>query len=289
MARTRAPSCARRRRRSAGPRCRSASAPGRSAGRRGPGGARARRGDGGERRPASSTARPTCGAPPGAARAVRGVFVTGTDTGVGKTYLAAAIADSAARRGPARRHVQAGPDRARRRTGRTITSSCGGGRRRRTAFGPPVSPHLAAELAGRPDRPDAVVASVAAAARGADVVVVEGVGGLLVPLTSDYDVRDLARALGLPLVLAARPGPRHDQPHAADARGSGRGGARRARSRADPMARASRPSSSARTCDTLAREVPVETLAAGAGAEALPVAERLDAAPDPPLRTGARR
>ena len=41
--------------------------------------------------------------------------------------------------------------------------------------------------------------------------------------------------------------------------------------------------------ETLAREVPVATLAAGAGAEALPVAEWLDEAPDPPLRTGARR
>ena len=37
-------------------------------------------------------------------------------------------------------------------------------------------------------------------------LVVEGVGGLLVRSTSDYDVRDLAVALGLPLVLAARPG-----------------------------------------------------------------------------------
>jgi dethiobiotin synthetase len=39
-----------------------------------------------------------------------------------------------------------------------------------------------------------------------DVLVAEGVGGLLVPLTEDRSVRDLAVALGLPLVVAARPG-----------------------------------------------------------------------------------
>jgi dethiobiotin synthetase len=47
-----------------------------------------------------------------------------------------------------------------------------------------------------------------AAARGlpADVVVAEGVGGLLVPLTLGYTVRDLAVDLGWPVVVAARPG-----------------------------------------------------------------------------------
>ena len=38
------------------------------------------------------------------------------------------------------------------------------------------------------------------------VVVIEGVGGLLVPLSGTYDVRRLARALGMPVVIAARPG-----------------------------------------------------------------------------------
>jgi dethiobiotin synthetase len=71
-------------------------------------------------------------------------------------------------------------------------------------FGPAVSPHLAAELAGTVLDPAALVA----AARGlrADVVVGEGVGGLLVPLTLGYTVRDLAVDLGWPVVVAARPG-----------------------------------------------------------------------------------
>jgi dethiobiotin synthetase len=73
-------------------------------------------------------------------------------------------------------------------------------------FGPPVSPHLAAELAGAPIEPAELVAVAREAAAGADVVVVEGVGGILVPLTPGYLVRDYARELGLPLVVAARPG-----------------------------------------------------------------------------------
>jgi dethiobiotin synthetase len=73
-------------------------------------------------------------------------------------------------------------------------------------FGPPVSPHLAAELAGAPIDPAALVALAHDAARDADTVVVEGVGGLLVPLTTGYLVRDYARELGLPLLVAARPG-----------------------------------------------------------------------------------
>ena len=73
-------------------------------------------------------------------------------------------------------------------------------------FGPPVSPHLAAALAGTPLDPAALRAAFDSHAATADTVVVEGVGGLLVPLTPDYTVRDLARDLGLPLVIAARPG-----------------------------------------------------------------------------------
>jgi dethiobiotin synthetase len=71
-------------------------------------------------------------------------------------------------------------------------------------FGPPVSPHLAAELAGTALEPAELVA--AARALRADVVIAEGVGGLLVPLTLGYTVRDLAIDLGWPVVVAARPG-----------------------------------------------------------------------------------
>lgn len=73
-------------------------------------------------------------------------------------------------------------------------------------FGPPASPHLAAALAGIEVRPERLRAAAAAAAADADLVVCEGVGGLLVPLAPDYSVRDLAVDLGYPLMVAASPG-----------------------------------------------------------------------------------
>jgi dethiobiotin synthetase len=72
-------------------------------------------------------------------------------------------------------------------------------------FEAPVSPHWAAELAGTAIEPARLVeAARAAAADG--VLVAEGVGGLLVPITPGYLIRDLAIELGLPVVIAARTG-----------------------------------------------------------------------------------
>ncbi len=72
-------------------------------------------------------------------------------------------------------------------------------------FGPPVSPHLAAEQADMTIEPAELVAK-ARSTGGDSVLVCEGVGGLMVPITTGYLVRDLAVDLGLPLVIAARPG-----------------------------------------------------------------------------------
>lgn len=69
-------------------------------------------------------------------------------------------------------------------------------------FGPAVSPHLAAELAGITLEPMELLE----VARSHDLVVCEGVGGLMVPLTPGYLVRDLAVDLQLPVVVASRPG-----------------------------------------------------------------------------------
>jgi dethiobiotin synthetase len=74
-------------------------------------------------------------------------------------------------------------------------------------FGPAVSPHLAAQLSGRRIASEQLLAGArAAAGTEGSVLVVEGVGGLLVPLSDDYAILDLAVALALPLVVVARPG-----------------------------------------------------------------------------------
>lgn len=72
-------------------------------------------------------------------------------------------------------------------------------------FGPPLSPHLAAELAGERIEPAELRAAAERAGAGAEALVCEGVGGFLVPLTPGYLVRDLARDLGLGVVVAASP------------------------------------------------------------------------------------
>jgi dethiobiotin synthetase len=143
---------------------------------------------------------------------VRGLFVTGTDTGVGKTVLAAALAAALRADGidvAAFKPVVTGidePEPGRPPDHELLAAAAGRPVREVTPrrFGPPVSPHLAAELAGATLEPAALVAA-ARALRG-EVLVAEGVGGLLVPLTLGYTVRDFALDLGLPVVVAARPG-----------------------------------------------------------------------------------
>ena len=73
-------------------------------------------------------------------------------------------------------------------------------------FDPPASPHLAAALSGHELEPAELVGAARGAAEQADVLLAEGVGGLLVPLTFEYSVRDFAADLGLPVLIAARPG-----------------------------------------------------------------------------------
>jgi len=150
---------------------------------------------------------------------VRGCFVTGTDTGAGKTVLAASIVAALAAAGErvaAFKPVVTGLDEP---AGdwpadhELLALAAGGGVAGgdvcAAAFGPAVSPHLAAQLAGVELTLDVFVAAAAAAARAAGAgaaLVVEGVGGLLVPFNDRHGVRDLAVALGLAVIIAARPG-----------------------------------------------------------------------------------
>jgi dethiobiotin synthetase len=158
---------------------------------------------------------------------VRGLFVTGTDTGVGKTVLSAALLAAMAAAGErvrAFKPVVTGLDEQADADARDawpadhILLGVAAGMAPEDVspllFGPAISPHLAAALAGQPIDPQGLIAaaraSVAGASGGEDdgerTLIVEGVGGLLVPLREDYSVCDLAVALGLPLLIAARPG-----------------------------------------------------------------------------------
>jgi len=172
-----------------------------------------------------------------------GVFVTGTGTEVGKTVVAAAIARTLAAEGrrvavfkPAVTGLDEFTDDG--QTDRTISTAAGRKSPDRPdhealraaagseqsddevapyRYGPPMSPHLAAELAGKSIEPARLLEAARTVAAGADAFVCEGVGGLLVPLgrvsgashpkgAPAYLVRDFAVDLALPLVVAASPG-----------------------------------------------------------------------------------
>jgi dethiobiotin synthetase len=136
---------------------------------------------------------------------LRGFFVTGTDTGVGKTVVASAIVARLRRDGVPVRAFKplitglddpADPDWL---PDHELLALA--------AYGPPVSPHLAAELAAEePLSPHAIGDAIRTGAPPGAVTVVEGVGGLLVPLGPGGDVRALAADLKLAVVIAARPG-----------------------------------------------------------------------------------
>jgi dethiobiotin synthase len=124
---------------------------------------------------------------------VRGLFVTGTDTGVGKTVLSAALM----LRYPEAcywKPIQTGPDddtaEVRRLSGGRVLDQG-------VRLPDPVSPHLAARRAGM---------SIELPGRKTDrtVYITEGAGGVLVPANDSESMADLMAILGLPVIVAAR-------------------------------------------------------------------------------------
>jgi dethiobiotin synthetase len=143
----------------------------------------------------------------------RGVFVTGTGTEVGKTVVAATIARTLANEGkrvavfkPAVTGLDEGVETDHELLRRASGSDQSDEEIAPYRYGPPASPHLAAAMAGEEIDPERLRRAAANAAEDAETIICEGVGGLLVPLSSGYLVRDLATDLGYPLVVVAGPG-----------------------------------------------------------------------------------
>jgi dethiobiotin synthetase len=147
---------------------------------------------------------------------IPGLFVTGTDTEIGKTVISGAIADWFRRR--------------RFRVGVCKPAATGCVRRREglvsedaeflahcaDAPGPldlicpqrfvePLAPAIAAERAGQPLDWEVIDRALAEISGASDVLIVEGVGGLMVPMDGQHTVLDVARWLKLPAVVVARP------------------------------------------------------------------------------------
>lgn len=143
---------------------------------------------------------------------MRGFFITGTDTGVGKTLVAAGllhIFTAAGLRSVGMKPVASG-------VSQTIAGLCNADALELQSasstsplyedvnpyvFTPAIAPHLAAAETGVTIELPRILAAYQRLCNGADVVIVEGVGGWQVPLADGLQLPDLARALGLPVIL----------------------------------------------------------------------------------------
>jgi dethiobiotin synthetase len=136
-----------------------------------------------------------------------GVFVTGTDTGVGKTVFACALLKSYAAAGwraVGMKPVAAGGGYG---NGDLAALAAAGNvdaplsARCPYAFDDAIAPHLAAQSAGAVIELDRIVECYRTLSEGADRVVVEGAGGALAPIGHRLDMLDIAAALGLSVCL----------------------------------------------------------------------------------------
>jgi dethiobiotin synthetase len=157
----------------------------------------------------------------------KGFFITGTDTGVGKTIVTGALVKSAQFLG----FMTVGMKPV--ETGCTKTAGSGQDREFRNdslipsdgkflreisgteasldlitpvRFENPLAPLPASEIEGIPVDIRKITDAFVTLSQKYDVFIIEGVGGILVPITEGYSVIDMARDFGLPVIVVARPG-----------------------------------------------------------------------------------
>src|SRR4030065_1207841 len=152
----------------------------------------------------------------------RGVFITGTDTGVGKTIIAGAlilVIRSLGLRVCGMKPIETGCMKAESGFKDRVLETSDGMFLKETAdmddsidvitpilFEKPLAPFPASEIEGIPVDIDKIKKAFESLLRKYDMVVVEGIGGLLVPLKRDYFVLDLVKQFGLPIIIVSRPG-----------------------------------------------------------------------------------
>jgi dethiobiotin synthase len=148
----------------------------------------------------------------------RGIFITGTDTGVGKTHLCrqlASLLSSGCARVTYMKPVQTGCPRT--AAGSLVAPDFEYVKRAHSIvvtsydvhvpyrFRPACSPHLASRVARRPIRLRRIRTAFHALSALADYTIVEGAGGVLAPISESRTMLDIMRLLGLPVVLVASP------------------------------------------------------------------------------------
>ena len=139
-------------------------------------------------------------------------FITGTDTGIGKTYIACKLIQQYVAQGykvVGMKPVAAGCDWV---DGEWVNDdvlkleAASNVKAPRALINPysfeqPIAPHIAAELEGKTIEIAVIKQAFDELCNLADIVIVEGAGGLLVPLNSTCDMADLAKALNIPIIV----------------------------------------------------------------------------------------
>jgi len=148
---------------------------------------------------------------------VKTVFIAGTDTDVGKTFITSSIAALLLKKGlhiGVIKWTGTGGDKSNPDIDYIVTQAA------KASFGPgsklsvscpynftfPASPHLASAMEGKKIDPQRILEATKQMEQTCDVVIIEGVGGLMVPLNQDILLIDLIRISGCPVILIARSG-----------------------------------------------------------------------------------
>jgi len=142
----------------------------------------------------------------------KGIFITGTDTGIGKTVVSCVLLEKLKQAGykvqgmkPVASGCERSPDGLRNEDAELLMLHSSVDREyghvNPYAFEPPIAPHLAATLADSKINFDVIQQQYNQLQDGIDYIVVEGVGGWLVPLNESQSVADLAVFLDLPVLL----------------------------------------------------------------------------------------
>ncbi|MGE5174465.1 MAG: dethiobiotin synthase [Betaproteobacteria bacterium] len=147
---------------------------------------------------------------------MNGVFITGTDTGVGKTFVATGIAAYLKHSGVDVGVMKPAETGCSMRQGRSIPGDtvklmkAAGVRDALDLVNPyrfrkPLAPSSAAKLAGKEIVPGRILHAFRILSSKHDFMIVEGAGGIMVPLWHKYTYLDLARTMGLPVIVVTRP------------------------------------------------------------------------------------
>lgn len=147
----------------------------------------------------------------------KGIFITGTDTGVGKTYVAAGIASQLRRDGVDVGVMKPAETGCAVRGGKLLPRDAlhlmkaAGAKDSLDLVCPvrlrkPLAPSVAAFLEGRRIDPKRMYDAFHSLSRRHAFMIVESAGGIMVPITKAYSFLDLAQDLGLPVLIVARPG-----------------------------------------------------------------------------------